>query len=214
MSGYEIVTLDELGPYASPNHGDARLIPLRSSLGLRAYGANAWTAEVGKTVVPPHEEDSGHEELYVVVRGRARFTVGDETRDAPAGTLIHVLAGTFRTATAEEPGTIVLAVAGTPGEPFQGGGWDDAIVAFAIAQEGRVDEARDLLARLGEGGDDEWGLPYNLACFEARFGDVERAWPLLQTAMSRNADEARTWARNDSDLDTLRGDPRWEEVVG
>ena len=37
----------------------------------------------------PHAED----EIYVVMSGRARFSAGDETRDAAAGDVIYVAAG-------------------------------------------------------------------------------------------------------------------------
>ncbi|HZT92820.1 MAG TPA: cupin domain-containing protein [Gaiellaceae bacterium] len=215
MSGYEILSLDELGPYASENHGDALLIPIRSRLGLRAFGANAWTAEPGKTIVPPHEEDSGNEELYVVVRGRASFTVGDEPLDAPAGTLVHVPPGVHRTAVAEEPRTIVLAVGGTPGQPFAAHGWDDVVVAFAEARAGRVEQGRAVMRALAERSpEDAWEAPYNLACFEARFGDPELAWDHLRRAFARATEELREFARNDSDLASLHDDPRWQELVG
>ena len=119
MSGYEVLSLDELGSYPDARYeGAPRLIPLRYELGLRAFGANAWTNDVGGHVVPRHSEESGNEELYVVVRGRATFTVNDETLDAPAGTLVHAVSGENREAVAEEPGTIVLAVGATRGQPF------------------------------------------------------------------------------------------------
>src|SRR5947208_6399449 len=68
--------------------------PLRAALGLSAFGAGAYTASrAGQHVVEPHREDSdgrGHEELYVVVAGRAKFTLDGEQLDAPSGTLVRV----------------------------------------------------------------------------------------------------------------------------
>ena len=113
--GYQILSLDDVEPVFA-HQQQAKLLTLRRLLGYRAAGVNAWTGDKGERVVPPHEEDSGNEELYVVVRGRAAFTVGDETADAPGGTLVHVPGETHRTATAAEDGTIVLAVGGRPGE--------------------------------------------------------------------------------------------------
>ena len=80
--GYEILSLDEAE--TAPHRG-SNLIPVRYTLGYRAAGVNAWKADAGGQLIPPHSEDSGNEELYVVVSGRATFTVGDETTDAPAG---------------------------------------------------------------------------------------------------------------------------------
>jgi hypothetical protein len=50
-------------------------------------------AEAGQDVVEAHtesEDGRGHEELYVVVSGSARFTLDGEEFEAPAGTLVFV----------------------------------------------------------------------------------------------------------------------------
>ena len=57
--------------------------PIRRTLGLTGIGAHAYTGvKVGDEVIEPHDELSpnagGHEELYVVVTGRARFVVSGE----------------------------------------------------------------------------------------------------------------------------------------
>ena len=210
--GYEILRLGDLEPLPGVNNGDALLIPVRHTLGVRAFGVNAWTAPVGKAVVPPHEEDSGHEELYAVVRGRATFTVDGATLDAPAGTLVHVLPGEHRTAIAEEEGTIVFVTGGAAGVAFEPGGWEELVVAFAAGRAGRVEEGREAMHALPEVEDRAWVKPYNIACYEALFGDRDKAFELLTAASS--SDDARELARNDNDLDSLRDDPRWEEVVG
>jgi uncharacterized cupin superfamily protein len=119
--GYTILSLEELE--TAPHRG-SNLIPVRHALGFRPAGVNAWKADTGGQLIPPHEEDSGNEELYVVVRGRARFTVGGEEAEAAAGTLVFVPPEDFRTATAAEDGTIVLVVGGTVGRPFSSTGWD------------------------------------------------------------------------------------------
>ena len=119
--GYTILSLDELetAPYRGSN-----LIPVRHVLGFRPAGVNAWKADTGGRLIPPHVEDSGSEELYAVVRGRAQFTVGQEEADAPAGTLVFVPPEVFRTAVATEDGTIVFVVGGWIGEAFESAGWD------------------------------------------------------------------------------------------
>jgi len=64
--------------------------PIRRTLGVTAFGINAYTAaNAGDEVVEEHtEEPLGHEEIYAVIRGRATFTVDGEEVDAPAGTLV------------------------------------------------------------------------------------------------------------------------------
>ena len=60
--------------------------PIRPLLGVRAIGVSAYSAgQAGETVVEPHDEASdgrGHEELYVVMTGAARFTLDGEELDA------------------------------------------------------------------------------------------------------------------------------------
>jgi len=53
---------------------------------------------------------------------------------------------------------------------------------------------------------------YNLACFYARAGRVEEALPLLRQSIGQSAELAR-WAREDYDLDGIRGDPRVAELL-
>ncbi len=212
--GYGVYSLDELGAYPDPRYeGAPRLIPLRYELGLRAFGANAWTNEVGSHVVPRHSESSGNEELYVVVRGRARFIVDDETLDAPAGTLVHVASGERREAIAEEPGTLVLAVGASRGEAFEAHGWDEVVVAFAKARSGDVAASRAMIDALLAHQPGDWQGPYNAACFEALYGDGERAFSYLERAVELGGGAVREFAPQDDDLSTLRDDPRWQELI-
>src|SRR3954453_17877740 len=101
--------------------------PIRPLLGVRAMGVSAYSAhEAGETVVEPHDEASdgrGHEELYVVLSGAARFSVGGEEVDARPGTLVLVRPGTHREAVATEPDTLVLAVGGPPTFEPAGSEW-------------------------------------------------------------------------------------------
>jgi len=212
--GYAILKLDDLGRYPSPLHDGSVLLPLRRTLGFTAFGANCWTADVGGQIVPRHEEDSGNEELYVVVRGRVRFLVGDEELDAPAGTLVHVPSQTTRQAFAEEPGSIVLAVGGTVGEPFTVWDWEAVVVAFSAAEQGRLDEAREVVHEGIEARPGFWGHPYNLACLEARYGDPDEAYSYLARALALSEDDVRALAATDTDLDSLRDDPRFKELFG
>lgn len=211
--GYEVLRLDDLERVAYREAG-ATLRPLRLRLGFTAFGANVWSAEEpGEKLVPPHEEASGHEELYVVVRGRATFTIGEETVDAPEGSLLHVRADTFRTADAAEPGTMVLAVGGKEGEAFHGGGWENAHIAFGKLAAGDADAGRAIMREGIEDGEHAWGGHYNLACYEAIAGNADAAIEELRTAIELDRDQVMQWLPHDSDLDSLRGDPRFEELL-
>ena len=211
MSSYNVVHLDEIErvPYLGSN-----LIPIQYTLGFRPAGTNAWAADTGGQLIPPHEEDSGNEELYVVVRGRARFTVGEETADAPTGTLVFVTAGVSRTAVAEEDATIVLAVGATVGEPFVGGNWDTFAVADGLRRAGRSGEGRAVLHKALDERPDSWAMVYNSACWEALDGNPDAAFEHLRRARELNEAEVRPYLAEDSDLDSLRDDPRWQELAG
>lgn len=212
MSGYEILSLDDLDRLRST---DGRLImrPLRRRLGFQPFGLNAWEGEqAGDQVIEPHREDEGHEELYVVVRGTAQFTLGEETFDAPTGTLVHAPRGMFRAATAVEAGTIVLAVGAKPGEVFAPSGWEDFYVAFALLAAGDAGRARATMQEALAREPDAWQGQYNAACFEALAGDTEAAIEHLRTAVTAHPDIA-DHAAGDNDLASLRDDSRFAELV-
>ena len=116
MSGYEIASLTEIESVKAV--GTLKWTPVRKHFGITAFGISAYTAtEVGQDVVEEHtEERLGHEELYVVIAGRATFVLDGEEKDVPAGSAVFLRDPKVkRFARAEEPDTTVLAVGGKPG---------------------------------------------------------------------------------------------------
>jgi tetratricopeptide (TPR) repeat protein len=188
--------------------------PLRAHLGARAFGINAYTKDADEQIVGEHKEEaSGHEELYLVVAGRARFTVEGEERDAPVGTAVLVPSGTARAATALEDATTIVVVGGRPGSAFRPRAWETNAVIFSMFGEGRIEEAREILRGAVDQYEDGESIEYNLACCEARLGAVERAFEHLERALVGRPDLVEL-ARGDDDLDALRDDPRYDELVG
>jgi quercetin dioxygenase-like cupin family protein len=117
--GYRVARLDEI-----PKIGETWR-PVRHHLGIGAFGVNGWEGDRGAEVIEEHDETGAdHEELYVVVRGRARFTLDGENVDAPAGTVLFVRPPVNRVAVAEEAGTTVLAVGAKRGEAFTPSSWE------------------------------------------------------------------------------------------
>lgn len=209
--GYTVLSLDEI---ETAKHRGNTLIPVRPTLGFRAAGVNAWMGDSGEQLVPPHEEDDDNEELYVVVRGRATFTVGEEEAEAPAGTIVFLPPGDFRTAVATEDGTIVFVVGGKVGEAFNPSGWEEFARADTYRQAGRLDEGRALMAQLIEEKPDYWATHYNAACFEALAGNPDAAFEHLRRAKELDAEEESAgYLRDDSDLDSLRDDARFQELL-
>ena len=212
--GYVILDLGEIEAYPYHQREGEKLLTIQRLTGFRPAGVNGWIGDPGEKLVPEHEEDSGNEEMYVVVRGRATFTVDGNSFDAPEGTLVYVTAGERRSARAEEPGTIVVAVGATVGEAFGGSAWTSFVVADALRREGRLDEARTAIQELLDGQPDRWAAPYNAACFEALAGDADAAFAYLARAKEMAPDEQiREYLEGDSDLDPLRDDPRFEELL-
>jgi hypothetical protein len=119
MAGYAVSTLADMPDVPTfTDPGDPVWKPIQHYLGLTAFGINAFTAKAaGDTIAAPHdEEDFGQEEVYVVVAGCARVTVGDDEMDAPAGTVVAVRDPALtRSVVAVDAGTTVLAVGCAPG---------------------------------------------------------------------------------------------------
>lgn len=111
--------------------GDSNWHAVRIHFGIGSFGIGAYTAEAaGDVFTGDHtESDTRHEELFYVGSGSARFTVGGESIDVPAGTFIYVRDPELRRgATALEPGTTLLAVGGEPGKAFEVSSWEQKYV--------------------------------------------------------------------------------------
>ncbi len=211
--GYEVAHVDELEELPV-NDGEFVWRPVRKRFGITAFGTNAYTARAGQRLIEDHQERDGHEEMYVVLRGRATFTLGDDELDAPAGTLVFVRPGTRRGASAAEDGTAVLAVGAKPGVVFEPSAWEDVFAGFSYAQQGELEKARELIEAAVARRPDEWQGPFNLACFEVMYGDTETGIAQLQRAYELDVDQVAAAAAKDSDFDSVRGDPRVSAITG
>jgi quercetin dioxygenase-like cupin family protein len=211
--GYEVAHVDELEELPI-NQGEFVWRPVRRRFGISAFGTNAYTAKAGQRVVEEHYEQDGHEEMYVVLRGRATFALGDDEVDAPAGTIVFARPGTKRGAIAAEDDTAVLAVGGKPGEVFEPSPWEDIFAAFSYAEKGEIDRAREMIGGAIERRPDEWQGYYNAACFEVLYGDKEVGIRHLQRAHELNPERVSEAAAKDSDFDAVHDDPRFGAITG
>ena len=187
--------------------------PIRRELGVKAFGINAWHGDDGAQLVGEHTEtNSGQEELYIVTEGAARFTVDGEERGAPAGTVVFVPdAESKRAAVATADGTTVISIGGKAGAAFEPRAWEINAEVFAMFERGEIEEAKSMILEARERFDDA-ALTYNLACAEARLGDPEPAFEHLGAAIEQRPNLVDL-AREDTDLDSLRDDPRFEELL-
>ena len=214
MSG-RIAHIDDLERFPIEGQDGLTWRPVRRYFDIRAFGVNAYTAEeAGQRVVEEHREQDGHEELYVVVSGRATFMVDGEEHDAPAGTLVHCPPGTLRGAIAAEPKTTVLGIGAKPGEVFQPSGWEWTFAGNSLLTQGKEDEARAEFQAGLEAYPGAWQGHYNLACAEAKLGNSDAALEQLELAAEIDRAAVAKWAFEDEDLDSLRGDPRFLAITG
>jgi tetratricopeptide (TPR) repeat protein len=186
-------------------------IALRRHFGVEAFGVNAWKGDtVGDQVIGEHTESAlGHQELYIVLDGRAEFRLDGETLDAPRGTVVFVRDPEVRrAATAMEDGTVVLAVGAKPGEVFKPSPWEASADAFPLFAVGDYARAKEVLEEARRQHPEYGGVLYNLACAEARLGEAEAALEHLRAAVEREP-QFGEYAKTDEDLDSIRDDPRF-----
>lgn len=73
--------------------------------------------------------------------------------------------------------------------------------------------AREWIARARSIEPDDFLVLYNAAGAHAQLGDVDQAIALLEQALPSALQETRSWLRLDSDLDPLRGQPRFQALL-
>ena len=119
MSGYVVTTIDAV-PSIDDEGVDWKQI--QHYFQLTAFGINVYRATaVGTQVIGDHDERAGrHEEVYIVLDGSVRFTVGDDEVVCGRGSLVVVKDPTVnRGAVAETAGATVLAVGNREAERFE-----------------------------------------------------------------------------------------------
>jgi mannose-6-phosphate isomerase-like protein (cupin superfamily) len=207
---WQSIRLDEIEPI--PVVGGTLLWrPLRSTLDIGAFGINAYTApSVGDDVVEEHTENTlRHEEVYVVLSGRATFTLDGETLDAPTGTVVFIRDPSVkRHARAAEPDTAVLAVGGPRDEPYSPSGWEHAFSAERHRASGDYEAMVTEIAAGLEQHPDSYGLMYDLGCAEALAGRLDDALAHVSRALELRPQMA-DHARQDPDLVEVRKLPGW-----
>jgi tetratricopeptide (TPR) repeat protein len=186
--------------------GRLQWVPVRRRLGIGSFGINAYrAADAGDGVVENHVESPGQEELYIVVRGRARLVVGDETVDAPAGSAVFVpQPDVRRSGVALEDGTVVLAVGGWRDRPYHSLPWEPLYLAQESMRQGEWAAAAETLEREAGEHRDTAILQFRLACCHARLGEHDVAVKELRRAIEINP-EMRERAAAEEDLSSLRG---------
>jgi tetratricopeptide (TPR) repeat protein len=190
--------------------------PVRHHLGITAFGVNAWTGhEVGDRIINEHDEaePDGNEELYFVLRGRAVFELDGDCVVAPAGTFVFAPPDVKRTAVAEEAGTTIVALGGTPGKAYEPHGWELWAPLRPLYEAGEYAEAADRGRALVEAHPEYADLSYNVACCESLAARTAEAIDHLRHAIDMS-ERFREYAKDDSDFDPIRDEPAFEDLIG
>lgn len=212
MARYAVAQLDEIEE--SPDAG-CHYRPIRHHLGITSFGVTAWSAHAaGDLVINEHDEDdpTADEELFLVLRGHAVFELDGDRVDAPAGTLVFVPPRTRRTAFAQQEGTTIIALEGTPGKAYEARGWELWAPLAPLYEAGEYADVADRLTTRVAAAPQYPMLFYNLACCESLCGRTSDALDHLRHAIEMS-EEFRGSAKDDSDLDPIRHEPAFEQLI-
>ncbi len=185
-------------------------LPVRRALDIGAFGVNAFrAAQEGDPLIEEHEESPGQEELYVVARGSATFTIAGERQEAPCGTAVFVPdPAVVRSAVAAGDDTVVLAIGGWRDRAFHPLPWEPIYLAMPQMRSGDWAGAAATIEREAGPQIDSAPVRYRLACLRARAGDDVKAIDDLRRAIEINPAIAER-ARGDTALESLRDHARW-----
>jgi hypothetical protein len=192
--------------------------PVRRELDVQAFGVNAYSQpDPGGELIEEHDETGSgagrHEELYIVLSGRARFTVAGQEVDAPAGTLVFCEDPTERrSAVSAEADTTVLVVGSRVGEAFAVSPWEWYFRADAALTRGDAAGALEVMDDGLAAHPDNASMSYNTACYACLAGEGGRAVSLLCRALELDPALGK-WVENDADLAPIRHDPRVRAAV-
>ena len=212
MADYSVAHLDDIEEFTDAG---SHYRPIRHQLGITAFGVTAWTAHAaGDPVINEHDEGdpTADEELFLVLRGHAVFEIDGERIDAPAGTLVFAPPSTRRSASAEQDGTTIIAVEGTPGKAYDARGWELWAPLAPLYEAGRHAEVADRLDAIVAANPQYPMLIFNLACCESLIGRTSAAIEHVGQAIEMS-EEFRTSAKTDSDLDAIRDEPAFQRLI-
>ena len=213
MAEYSVAQVDEIDEVAGPG---CHYRPIRHHFGISAFGVNAWTGHApGDAVILEHDADdpTRDEELFFVLRGRASFELDGNQVDAAAGTFVFAAPGTNRRAIAKESGTMIIAIEGSPGKAYEARGRELWAPLISLYGAGEYEEVADRLQTAVETSPQYPLLFFNLACCQSLLGRTSSALDSLRQAVEMS-DEFRETAKVDSDLDPIRNEGAFKELIG
>ena len=85
--------------------------------------------------------------------------------------------------------------------------------AFALLRLGKTDEAVNWMSSSMKNAPMDSIIQYNGACFFSLAGDVDHALDCLENCLIKVGNISKEWLIHDSDMDNLRGHPRYEAII-
>jgi len=184
--------------------------PVRRHFGIKAFGVNVYTPGASRQIVEEHTEGQlEHEEIYLVLRGRVKFTIDGNEHELGQGQLVFVRDTSLKRAgVALTDDAAVLAIGGKPGEAFEVSAWETWFSAAPLVEAKKWDEVIAVYNEALTERPDHPALLYNLACMEAQAGYADDALAHLQRAVELQPDFAES-AAGDEDFASIKDDPRF-----
>lgn len=113
---YTLVSADD--PDVESFHG--RFFKLRRALGTTAFGVNEIRLPAGAEGVDHTEDETGHEEVYVILEGGGHFAIDGEVVPVHPGHYLRIDPSARRLAVAGDDGMRFLAIAARPQPAYDG----------------------------------------------------------------------------------------------
>jgi adenylate cyclase len=85
--------------------------------------------------------------------------------------------------------------------------------AFALLRLGEKAEAEHWMQRSTDSAPRDSIVQYNATCFYALIGEKEKALDCLERCLIKVGNISNEWLEHDSDLDSIRSEPRFREIV-
>jgi mannose-6-phosphate isomerase-like protein (cupin superfamily) len=107
----------------------------RAEMGISSFGMQVMDIPAGADQYPEHDHsEDGQEEVYLALRGSGEIEIEGERFPLDTETMIRVSPGTKRKIWPGEEGVRVLALGGTPGQPYKAPEISELGVADPMAQ--------------------------------------------------------------------------------
>jgi uncharacterized cupin superfamily protein len=111
------ITVMSVDQFDSPNGGG--FCRARAGLGVHAFGMQVENFPPHFEHFPEHDHSAdGQEEVYTALSGSATLHVEDEQHELVPGTFARVGPGVTRRITTGDQPVQLLAIGGTPGQPY------------------------------------------------------------------------------------------------